>query len=216
MTHRFNPPPGWPHPPEGWAPPAGWTKDAAWPPAPPGWNFWVSDEGVTRRSNPIAVPQVALPTRAPGVLQRKTSVSYAKAGVVTVGALLIGTAVGVGGANGTDASAIAATPTSRPSVSISVKPGPTVTVMATPAPAPTVTVTAKPVPAPTVTITRAPATKAPATKAVPFVAPPPAEDSSAYYSNCAAARNAGVAPLRRGDAGYRSGLDRDNDGLACE
>ncbi|EAP98465.1 hypothetical protein JNB_15913 [Janibacter sp. HTCC2649] len=85
------------------------------------------------------------------------------------------------------------------------------TVTATPAPAPTVTITATPAPAPTVTIT-----KAPATRAVPFVAPPPVEDSSAYYANCAAARAAGVAPLRRGEPGYRSALDRDNDGVACE
>ncbi len=38
----------------------------------------------------------------------------------------------------------------------------------------------------------------------------------AYFANCAAARAAGVAPLRRGDPGYRPGLDRDNDGIACE
>lgn len=38
----------------------------------------------------------------------------------------------------------------------------------------------------------------------------------AYFANCAAARAAGVAPLRRGDAGYRPDLDRDNDGIACE
>jgi hypothetical protein len=37
-----------------------------------------------------------------------------------------------------------------------------------------------------------------------------------YYPNCAAARAAGVAPLRRGDPGYRPGLDRDRDGKACE
>lgn len=43
--------------------------------------------------------------------------------------------------------------------------------------------------------------------------PAPAE---AYYTNCAAARAAGAAPLRRGDAGYRAALDRDNDGVACE
>lgn len=41
-------------------------------------------------------------------------------------------------------------------------------------------------------------------------------DSHAYYSNCAAARAAGAAPIYRGEAGYRSGLDRDNDGIACE
>jgi hypothetical protein len=37
-----------------------------------------------------------------------------------------------------------------------------------------------------------------------------------YYANCAAVRSAGKAPLHRGEAGYRSALDRDNDGLACE
>lgn len=37
-----------------------------------------------------------------------------------------------------------------------------------------------------------------------------------YFPNCASARAAGAAPLRRGDAGYRAGLDRDNDGVACE
>lgn len=36
------------------------------------------------------------------------------------------------------------------------------------------------------------------------------------YRNCAEVRAAGAAPLRRGDPGYRSGLDRDNDGVACE
>jgi len=37
-----------------------------------------------------------------------------------------------------------------------------------------------------------------------------------YYSNCSQARSAGAAPMRRGDSGYRRGLDRDNDGVACE
>jgi hypothetical protein len=35
-------------------------------------------------------------------------------------------------------------------------------------------------------------------------------------ANCAAARAAGAAPLHRGDPGYRPGLDRDGDGIACE
>ncbi|WP_236022527.1 excalibur calcium-binding domain-containing protein [Bifidobacterium phasiani] len=39
---------------------------------------------------------------------------------------------------------------------------------------------------------------------------------SAYYKNCAAARAAGAAPLYRGDPGYRSKLDADGDGIACE
>jgi hypothetical protein len=37
-----------------------------------------------------------------------------------------------------------------------------------------------------------------------------------YYASCAEARAAGAAPLFRGQPGYRSGLDRDNDGVACE
>ncbi|OBF91069.1 calcium-binding protein [Mycobacterium sp. 852002-51163_SCH5372311] len=37
-----------------------------------------------------------------------------------------------------------------------------------------------------------------------------------YYKNCAEARAAGVAPIHKGDPGYRPGLDRDNDGIACE
>jgi hypothetical protein len=39
---------------------------------------------------------------------------------------------------------------------------------------------------------------------------------SVYYKNCSAVRAAGKAPLHRGDPGYRSGLDRDDDGVACE
>jgi len=36
------------------------------------------------------------------------------------------------------------------------------------------------------------------------------------YANCSAARAAGAAPVRRGDSGYGSHLDRDNDGIGCE
>lgn len=42
------------------------------------------------------------------------------------------------------------------------------------------------------------------------------DPSSVYYANCDAVRAAGAAPLRRGEPGYRSGLDRDDDGIACE
>ena len=41
-------------------------------------------------------------------------------------------------------------------------------------------------------------------------------DGRVYYANCAAVRATGKAPLRRGDPGYRAGLDRDDDGIACE
>ena len=47
-------------------------------------------------------------------------------------------------------------------------------------------------------------------------APTTTKAASAYYANCSDAKAAGVAPLHRNDPGYRSGLDRDNDGMACE
>jgi endonuclease YncB( thermonuclease family) len=68
-------------------------------------------------------------------------------------------------------------------------------------------------------------------KPAPVVAPPPAPQpvapqpqpepappapAPAYYANCSAAKAAGAAPLYRGQAGYRAGLDRDGDGVACE
>jgi hypothetical protein len=36
------------------------------------------------------------------------------------------------------------------------------------------------------------------------------------FRNCTAARAAGAAPVRRGDPGYGSHLDRDDDGIGCE
>src|SRR5215469_14023985 len=44
VAMRFNPPPGWPPPPDGFAPDPGWRPDPSWPPAPPGWQLWVTDE----------------------------------------------------------------------------------------------------------------------------------------------------------------------------
>jgi hypothetical protein len=40
--------------------------------------------------------------------------------------------------------------------------------------------------------------------------------ASVSYANCSEARAAGAAPVRRGDPGYASHLDRDNDGVGCE
>jgi Excalibur calcium-binding domain len=47
-------------------------------------------------------------------------------------------------------------------------------------------------------------------------APAPTPAAPAYYSNCAAAEAAGVAPISRGQPGYRPELDRDGDGVACD
>ncbi|MGW4769221.1 excalibur calcium-binding domain-containing protein [Nocardia sp. NPDC004278] len=45
---------------------------------------------------------------------------------------------------------------------------------------------------------------------------PPQAQPAPYYRNCDEVRRAGKAPLHRGDPGYASHLDRDNDGIACE
>lgn len=37
-----------------------------------------------------------------------------------------------------------------------------------------------------------------------------------YYPGCREARAAGVAPMYRGQPGYRAGLDADDDGIACD
>ena len=47
-------------------------------------------------------------------------------------------------------------------------------------------------------------------------AQPESDSGGVYYRNCKAARDAGAAPLYRGEPGYRPELDRDNDGIACE
>lgn len=44
----------------------------------------------------------------------------------------------------------------------------------------------------------------------------PKQDEAVYYPNCAAARAAGAAPVKRGQPGYGRHLDRDNDGIGCE
>ncbi|SDB86226.1 Excalibur calcium-binding domain-containing protein [Sanguibacter gelidistatuariae] len=83
-----------------------------------------------------------------------------------------------------------------------------------PEPAPVVT-TPPPAPAPK----PAPVVPAPPVPAPPVEAPPapaPEAPSDVYYKNCTAARDAGAAPVYRGDPGYGKHLDRDNDGIGCE
>ena len=51
----------------------------------------------------------------------------------------------------------------------------------------------------------------------PAQEPTPAQQQQdVYYQNCTAARAAGAAPIYQGQPGYRSQLDRDHDGVACE
>ena len=50
----------------------------------------------------------------------------------------------------------------------------------------------------------------------PRATQPLAGNSDRAFANCAAARTAGAAPVRRGEPGYGRHLDRDNDGVGCE
>lgn len=81
-------------------------------------------------------------------------------------------------------------------------PGATVTL-----PRATVTVRPKPLPRATVTATSTGTVQPRRTTEAP---------SEVSYDNCSEARAAGVTPLHRGDPGYASHLDRDDDGIACE
>ena len=82
--------------------------------------------------------------------------------------------------------------------------------VSTPSPTPEET-TATPEPAPA-TVEPEPVADEPAP---PAPAPEPAP-ARVHFSSCKQAREAGAAPLYRGDPGYSSKLDRDNDGVACE
>jgi len=55
-----------------------------------------------------------------------------------------------------------------------------------------------------------------ATPAVPPAPSAPAAGADVYYANCTAARAAGAAPIHVGQPGYRTALDGDKDGVACE
>ena len=96
----------------------------------------------------------------------------------------------------------------------------TVTVTRTPAPSTvTVTETVSAQPPPPALVPQEPEPSLDTT--TPYAPPPivplvPQAPVGAYYANCAAARAAGAAPLYAGEPGYRSGLDRDGDGVACE
>ena len=47
-------------------------------------------------------------------------------------------------------------------------------------------------------------------------ATPEPEPQKEFYANCKEAKAAGAAPLYKDDPGYRSDLDGDGDGIACE
>ena len=142
---------------------------------------------------------------------------------------ILGAGVGAAGASDDAPSQPEATPVPT----VVYLPTPVPTVVDSPSPVPTVIYSPSPVPA------TEPPTAPPAAPAAPGAdqgsgvsegdagpgaspgageAPvqPESDSGGAYYRNCNAARDAGAAPLYRGQPGYRPELDRDKDGIACE
>lgn len=124
-------------------------------------------------------------------------------------------------------------PTETVTVEASPAPAETITLEPSPLPAETVTATAEPLPAETVTVEAEPLPAETVTETITEVEteyieiePQGLLDSdsdgdssgggSVYFENCDAARAAGADPVRRGDPGYASHLDRDGDGIGCE
>lgn len=67
MTWKFNPPPGWPQPPDNWVPAHDWKPDPSWPAAPEGWQFWMETEPSTAS---------AVEAQAPGQVARDPLVGF--------------------------------------------------------------------------------------------------------------------------------------------
>ena len=138
----------------------------------------------------------------------------ATAGVLAGALLLTGCSSSVRAPKPVPSTSSSTSVSASPSVSATPSSSPTPSASATPSESPTPTETPSPVPtteAPVQAPSQAPAAEAPAQQ----VQQAPAR-SSVYYETCADARAAGAAPLHRGEPGYRPGLDKDGDGVACE
>lgn len=133
-------------------------------------------------------------------------------------AAIVSTTTNTAPTSTTSAVTTSKTTTSKPTTTRKKEPSTTVTKTATVVETATATVVE------TVVVTQpSPKPVEPNRQPQGFVAPPPAQaptptpaQSSAYYSSCAEAKAAGAAPLYQGAPGYRSGLDKDGDGVACE
>ena len=148
----------------------------------------------------------------------------ATAGVLAGALLLTGCSSSIRAPKVTPSASSSSTSASAsPSVSATPSSSPTPSVSATPSESPSPTVSPSPVPTAEAPV-QAPAAEVPSTQAPAApVSEAPAQPvqqaparSSVYYETCADARAAGAAPLHRGEPGYRPGLDKDGDGVACE
>jgi Excalibur calcium-binding domain len=165
---------------------------------PDGITRWVDDPAPTQAFPPIPAHQDPTLTRP---WYRKLRFMLP---IAAVAGFVIGSASA--GAAGQTSAPLAA-PASQ-TVTTTVTSAATTT-----APPVTRTFSAAPKTVPPVTVTKRVTVTAPANAGVPTKQN---SGTDVYYANCSAARAAGAAPLYAGQPGYRAGLDRDGDGVACE
>jgi cytoskeletal protein RodZ len=201
-----------------------------------GWTDQASDNGVSLL-DPLAAPSSETASASVPAPKRKSVGAIAAiAGAAFLGLLVVLAAIGAATSkpksDGGKATVVAASPTTSEITENTEAPTTTTTAEpTTTTAAPTTTTTAVPTTttaAPTTTTRPAPPTTSAPVTAAPRVTSPPATaapvtaapattaNSGVYYANCTDARAAGAAPLTRGQPGYRDGLDRDHDGVACE
>jgi hypothetical protein len=175
----------------------------AWPP-PPLWRSAVAPMPA-RRTSPGAAPDEAAPDAGRVPAPRRWSMKHLVGYPATA---LLALAVGAAPSGGT---------TSATAPSTVERPAPPAVTVTVPAPAHTVAMGAM---APAGTrrdkVRAASAGAAPGAASAGDTPQAGSAAETASYRNCAEARAAGAAPLAAGDAGYRTTLDRDRDGVACE
>jgi len=115
-----------------------------------------------------------------------------------------------------------ATATPVPPTAVPPTPIPPTAIPPTPIPPTAIPPTAVPptaIPPTAIPPTPVPATPVPPTPIPlpPTPVPPPAPiPAPASFQNCTDVRNAGRAPIYRGEPGFRDRFDRDGDGIGCE
>lgn len=229
MARTYNPPPEWPAAPAGWSPGPGWRPDPSWPAAPDGWQLWVEDDhtrghasGRRRSALLVAAGLVAglvlgAAVANGGAADERATVAAEQerltdldATLVTRGAELDGQAdellareTAVTAAEGAQETTAAEQTTRADELTaLQVQLDGTAAELAAREAA--------------VAAREAAAASVPAASTTTATGGSSSGAAPVHYANCDAARAAGAAPVRVGDPGYRSALDRDGDGVGCE
>ena len=132
MVKRYNPPPGWLVPGEGWRPSFDWRPDPAWPPAPVDWDFWVDHE-----QGPA--PAVAIASHG-----RRFRRGYLGVAVL-VGVIGVGVLTGVFGSSAGQRGSVSFVAASAASPTETAQPSSTPSQIMTTSPTPRATMASKPI-----------------------------------------------------------------------